>query len=266
MVMPDSKNTVPVLRRSHEILVYILRKRGFIPVGEISKELEIPRATALRILETLSRQGYLTKHEQKPMYASGHTILELAGLLSRIQDLGTIAQPFIEDLSEEIGETVKLNVLKGKEVEVLCCCPGRKSIHVSISKGTTFPWYTGAAGKVLLAFSPEEKQEQFLADRFRKFTSRTLTDKNDFLKVFRKIRKEGLGYDKGEFLEEINAVSAPVYNYKNEVIAAISIPYIRNTKVEENVLSRIGQLQMTAQKLSRRQGGTFPFSLQKDSS
>ena len=43
------------------------------------------------------------------------------------------------------------------------------------------------------------------------------------IKLFKKIRNEGVAYDLGEYNIDVNAVAAPVFNHDEKAVAALTI-------------------------------------------
>ena len=58
------------------------------------------------------------------------------------------------------------------------------------------------------------------------------------MKKIQKVRKQGYATDFGELNDGVHCIAAPVYNYRNKVVAALSVsgPAVRLTKEKTRAL------------------------------
>lgn len=82
----------------------------------ISRRLDIPKATALRILRALEAMGYVTLNGAEGTYSLAVGVLTLAQrYLTRYEALA-VARPILAQVAGETGETAHYGVLQGTEV------------------------------------------------------------------------------------------------------------------------------------------------------
>ena len=112
-----------------------------------------------------------------------------------------------------------------------------------------------APGKAMLAFLPQEERDRRLSSiKFKKFNSRTITDKKSFSEELEKVRASGYSVDNGEEIEGVNCVGAPVFDAHGYPIAAIWITGPRE-RVNENDFDKIGaKVKSYADEISARLG------------
>jgi IclR family KDG regulon transcriptional repressor len=87
-----------------------------------------------------------------------------------------------------------------------------------------------------------------------RFTDNTITDKKVLLAQFEEIRKKGYAISKGEHLEQVQTISAPLFDFRHKVIAAVSIawvPFINKCDLESEYLNLVKE---TAHKISLELG------------
>jgi DNA-binding IclR family transcriptional regulator len=119
--------------------------------------------------------------------------------------------------------------------------------------------HAGAAGKVILAYSPEDMVDTVLAQTgLPKRTAATITGKNRLLKELDYIRGQGHAVSIGERAADVCALAAPVFEHGHELVGALSIsgPISRFTP---QIRKSYAELLLAASlKLSQQLGGERP--------
>jgi DNA-binding IclR family transcriptional regulator len=102
--------------------------------------------------------------------------------------------------------------------------PSPQPVRYTSAIGAAKPLYTGAMGKVLLAFMHEDDRRELL-DRvsLQPITTATVTDRNVLEQQLIDIRKKGYAVSRGEQAEGVASVSAPVFGANGHVAAALSV-------------------------------------------
>jgi DNA-binding IclR family transcriptional regulator len=84
--------------------------------------------------------------------------------------------------------------------------------------------YASASGKVHLAFMEESELDEFFASvQLIPYTPKTITDENILRKHLQEVREKGYAIDDEEWENEVRCLSVPVFDYKGEVAAAITL-------------------------------------------
>ena len=99
--------------------------------------------------------------------------------------------------------------------------------------GRRLPLYAGSAGKLLLAYLPEKRQEEILArTKLQPFTVKTISDTDKLREELKIIRKQGYAFSDGEWVEDAAGIAAPIFDIKGDIIAALTVsgPSFRFTK------------------------------------
>ncbi len=193
-------------------------------VGDISQLTGYTKSTVSRLLSTLERHGCVERAGGPGKYRLGYRVY-LWGLISGKQtNLATIAKPIMEQLRDKCGEEVALYVVEG---ERRVCVERVASVH-EIAKvapiGTYYPLHAGASGRVLLAYLPSEKRQNFFRkNRLDKITSLTITDVKTLEKDLESIRKKGYAVSRGEREPDAFSVTAPVWDASGRTVASLSI-------------------------------------------
>ncbi len=250
-----NRYSLRVLERAFNILL-ILSDGKPRTLGEICEAINLSPSTTYRFLVSLLNFRLVSK-DSRNHYSLGLASLELARSFLESNDLRKVALPEIEDLRNEVKETVHLAILDGMEVVYLEKLPGLHAIGLMGSRvGGRSPAYCTGLGKVLLAYSsPSEVHEYFLSHPLQPFTEKTITDLKKLEKELEEIRKKGYALDRGEHEAEVRCVAAPIFDMGGRVVGALSIsgPAGRLEPLEENRFL-IEKAVETASNISRKLG------------
>ena len=125
---------------------------------EVAARTELTRATARRFLHTLVELGYVRTDGK--IFALTAKVLQLGYAYLSGLSLPQLAQPHLEELSLELGESTSAAVLEGTDIAYIARVSTRRIMTVGITVGTRFPAYATSMGRVLLAALPPAKLEE----------------------------------------------------------------------------------------------------------
>lgn len=227
-----SKHRIPVIDRMMDVLVQLERREAGATIRDLVSALKLPRTTIYRILNTLQLHDMVHRSDSGA-YQLGSRLLTLAAHVATGAsdvDLVAISQPLLDRLSAQIEEGTKLSVLDKDGTLVLAAASGRREYALSVTPGQRLLAHAGAAGKLLLAYLPDDERRNWLAGPLTALTSRTLTDPKKLSAELTRIRKQGWAFDKGEGVPSVQAYAAPVFDSREQMVAAVSIPFLAGTE------------------------------------
>jgi IclR family KDG regulon transcriptional repressor len=226
--MPTSE--IQSILRANAILDLFDINHPEMGVREIARRLNYHPSTVGRILVTLTSLGILTQNQSTQCYGMGSKVLKWGSVYLSNLDLQSITRPYMEELRQKTNETVSLYVPSGNERVLIERLESTHFIRVIAHVGQRMPLYAGASGKIFLAFLPLEKSEKILENmQIERLTSQTIVNIGDLRQELKLIRKRGYAISRGERVEGAYSVSAPLFDFRNQVVGAISIsgPKIR---------------------------------------
>jgi DNA-binding IclR family transcriptional regulator len=241
-----SQHTIPAIDRMMGVLSALEEQPDGASITALTAALALPRSAVYRILNTLEAHDVVQRHGAGS-YRLGQRLRTLAAHVPSGPtqlDLAALAQPFLDKVAASAGHSVKLSVLDDEGVRVLAAAQGRRPYALVVTPGQQMPINAGAAGKLLFAFEPPEKQAEWLSRPLAAFTSRTLTDPKRLKAEAARVRRQGWSQDRGESAPSIYAYAAPIRDHGGRVLAALSIPFLHGTESEQVKDIRLAVIRM----------------------
>lgn len=192
---------------------------------EVSQQLGLHKATASRILITLTNKGFLQQNPQTKKYRLGPSSLDLgrAVAYSLNGDIVQLAKPLLDDLRSELKETVVLEIFSGGRTVMAYIAEGPQRVRIAGTVGDRLPSHSAAGSKAILAYSSPEIVDSVLENKLSSFTPHTITDPVLIRQELREVRKKGYSVDREEIDIGINAIGAPIFNHDDEPVAAVVV-------------------------------------------
>jgi IclR family pca regulon transcriptional regulator len=188
---------------------------------EVAARTELTRATARRFLHTLVELGYVRTDGK--IFALTAKVLQLGYAYLSGLSLPQLAQPHLEELSLELGESTSAAVLEGTDIAYIARVSTRRIMTVGITVGTRFPAYATSMGRVLLAALPPAKLEEYLAAaEIRPLTPGAIGTRAALLTELDTVRAQGWCLLDQELELGLMSVAAPVHDGP-KVVAAINV-------------------------------------------
>lgn len=225
-------------------------------LSEISRRLDIAKATALRNLAALEHFGYVRRDPATGTYSLGVQVLSLARRFSEQNQLLSVGGLHIAELARATSETAHLSVLSGRDVVYADVSEGSQHVRAVVSRGDRLPAHCVASGKAILAHVESRVLIEFLAGGLPALTPRTIVGAEEFVSALDDIRQLGYATTMGEWMEEVSAVAAPVFGADDKAVGAIGIAGPR-LRLGPKVLAHLSTAVLQqAQRLSRDLGSS----------
>jgi DNA-binding IclR family transcriptional regulator len=237
-------------------ILEILARDGEAGVTEVARELDVHKSTASRLLAALDRRELVTQDTARGKFRLGVGIVRLAGAVSRKLDVVQESRPVCRALAQEVGETVNLAILSGRDALYLDQVAGPAALSPHNWAGQRIPLHATSDGKVLLAYLPEGELTACLAPPLARFTDRTITDLAEFGELLAEVRRRGFATAVEELEAGLTAIAVPVRNAEGNVIASISVSGPSFRIPAERIPALAAAAGRAAAEVSRRLGWT----------
>jgi len=189
-------------------------------ITEIANALGVPKSSAHRLLKTLVRRGF-AEQDASGRYRTGAALIAL-GLGARERDpVVALARPVLESEAEALGETVFLTAPRGRQIIVLDKAEGRGFLRAAPTVGQRVPVAATAVGRLAMAFDPGRFP---LAEHPpTAFTSATRVALEAVAQEIERARREGFAINRGEWIEGLSVVAAPIFGAAEQPLFAGAI-------------------------------------------
>jgi IclR family acetate operon transcriptional repressor len=214
--------SVRAVDRALDILLCFTQEKPVLSLTEIADEVGISKSTVHRLLATLESKRFLIRDSVTGRYHLGFRFLEMASQVLEDVDQKW-ALPYLQNLTEECGETVDLAVLDDDHVIYLQVVESNQRVKLAATRGQRLPAFCTATGKAFLANLPEEKLQKILSSGLTRYTEKTLLVLEDLKMDLDQTRRRGFAISEQEYEKDINAVAAPILSADGYPIAAIAI-------------------------------------------
>jgi len=192
-------------------------------LSDLSKQLDLPKATTYRLLATLKEYGYVRQNEQTTGYTLGLRLWELGRRAVDRLELRSVARPWLEQLLVDTEETVMLVILDGMLLVYVEKLDTPQPIQINPRSLGIAPLHASASGKLFLAFGPHELWDQLVAKGLNSYTPHTITDESALERELGLIREQGWALSRREWREEMASIAAPVWGTQGNFVAAVTV-------------------------------------------
>ncbi len=191
-------------------------------LSEVAARSGLTRAGARRILLTLQTLGYV--HSDGKLFRLTPRILDLGFAYLSSMPIWNLAEPVMERLAEQVGESCSAAVLDRSEIVYVMRVHTHKILSLNLGVGSRLPAYCTSMGRLLLAGLSDAEAEQRIRDSERMARTRhSLTEVSDLLAKVREARAQGWCLVDQELEEGLISMAAPVFDKTGSVVAALNI-------------------------------------------
>lgn len=231
-MVTDQPEFVQSLARGLSVITAFDADRPQLSLSEVAVATGLSRATARRLLFTLTELGYV-RTDGKRFTLTPHVLRLGTAYLSGL-GVPALAQPHLERLSAEVGESTSAAVLDGAEIVYVARVATRQIMKVDITVGTRFPAFATSMGRVLLA----GLQRDALDDYFEHAdltppTAAALHSESALRSVLDQVRQQGWALNDQELAPGLRTIAAPVTNQHGVVVAAVNVSTTTAGRAEE---------------------------------
>lgn len=192
-------------------------------ISEIADALGIAKSTVHRHVSTLYDEGYLVKNDEDE-YELGLRFLYHGAIARNRNPAFEIARSKVETLAEQTDERAQFMVEEHGRAISIEKVSGGQGVHTDFKLGQRVPMHATSTGKVILANLPESRVDEIIEMHgLPGITDETITDRESLFDELERVRNRGYGYNRGEYIEGLHSVAAPVFGPKDEVVGAFGI-------------------------------------------
>jgi IclR family pca regulon transcriptional regulator len=222
--LPAKKYTIEALQRGLSILALFSREKPTLSLTEIIALTGLNKTTVFRLATTLEEAEYLLRDIDTKRYRPGIKVLQLGFTAITTLDIRQVAHPYLEQLSQRVGETVSMSVLDGMEIVYIDRVRNQQIMGVVLGLGSRLPAHCASMGKAMLAHLPPGELDRRLEKTpLVPRTPKSLATRQALEAELEQVCEQGYALNNEEIEIGLRAVAASICDHNNCVVAAINI-------------------------------------------
>ena len=192
-------------------------------ISQLAIKTGLSRAAVRRCLYTLTQLGFAGTDDGSK-YALRPRMLTLSHSFTASNALSTAAQPILERMSAQHGESFSVATLDGDDIVYVARTTVARVMSVDLHIGSRLPAYCTSMGRVLLAHLPADQLEQYLARvDLVPHTPRTIVSVDRLRLILRNVRRNGYALCDGEFEAGLRSIAIPIHASSGRVVATLNL-------------------------------------------
>ncbi len=248
------EKSVHSIERAFDIIEDVAVRQNGTSLTDIATRVNLHKSTVHRIISTLLQRGYLEKTDQGN-YKLGLRLIDVVSHYINNLELQTEARSYIADIAAHVGLTCNLGVLDGDKVVHIERVNMNSLEKLYFQIGDKVNAYCSSLGKCLLSNYSKKEIEDVMADcSFIKFTPNTISDMESLQKEVSEVRSRGWALDDEECEAGQRCIGAPIYDYRGDIIAAVSVSGDKHILTDDRIEEISGYLVNMAMKISSKMG------------
>jgi len=249
------ESSVRALEKALTVLEHLSRIEQDIDLATLTQQLDMPKTTLLRLLNTLKKHNFVQQDDRSRRYRLGWALIHLGQAANRVFDIVEFIHPYLAKLSRRSGETANLVFLDRNHAVYVDQVVSESIIRGVPAVGSPLGLHCTAAGKVLLSNQSEDVIAEILGKiDLTALTEKTITDLQQLRRELNGVREEGCAVDDEETELGGRCVAAPVFGREGSLIGAISIMGPTNRVNPDTIPALSALVVKTAGEISRALG------------
>ncbi|MQV98168.1 helix-turn-helix domain-containing protein [Sinorhizobium medicae] len=210
------------LAKGLKVIEAFSAERPRLSIAETADIVGLDRATTRRCLLTLWELGYAA-YDGKFFTVTPRVLRLGIGCLASLP-IPRIVQPYLDALSEKIGQSSSVSILDETEIVYIARAAQRRVMSISLMPGSRLPAYCTSMGRVLLAaLSEDEARSTLEKSALVARTEHTETDIERLLADIKETRERGYASIDQEVELGLVSVAVPLKAAGGRVVAAANI-------------------------------------------
>ena len=220
--MTNDKDIVGAFAKGLRVLECFGAEAARLAIADVAERTGYDRATARRCLLTLHRLGYAA-YDGKFFTLTPRVLRLGMGALASLP-LPQIVQPWLDQLSEQIGQSCSVAILDETEIVYIARAAQRRVMSIGLMPGSRLPAHCTSMGRVLLAALPEVEAKAVcdLSDLTPR-TVHSLHDPDEIVNEIARVRAQGYAIIDQEVELGLRSVAVPVFDSRSRTVAALNI-------------------------------------------
>ncbi len=212
---------VPAIDKCFAILDLLAQSNEPMGISDISGKLDLNKSTVFNTVHTLTDLKVL-ENQPDGKFVFGTRFYILGNIAGKRSALIQTAHPYLEAINEKTKLSAFLGIRSDRRAILIDKVDSAYGIKVSSEIGMQMPVLAGAGIKAMLSQLSDDEIEEILSrTELKRFTPHSIIDKAVYKKEIFQVRKQGIAYDRQEYIEGMVAFAIPIKAKGRDVQAAI---------------------------------------------
>jgi len=211
------------LDRILDILLMFGESQTPLSVQRLSEAFRSSRSSVYRYVQILRKRGLIEETDVPGHFRLGPMTLRLARAFSGDAHLKSLAEPVLQELAAESGESVMITRRSGNKVVVLASIDSAQIVRVNIDAANNSPLHVGSFGKLHLAYLDAREVDRYLRHPLLAVAPYTVTEPASLRAELDAIRTQGYALSDSEVEAGMRSLSVPVNDGTGNLAAVLTL-------------------------------------------
>ena len=248
----NDKEFMTTLAKGLAVLGSFGEQRPAMTLSQAAAAADLTRATARRVLLTLTELGYVSRRGRN--FSLAPRILELGFAYLSTQSWIDRAEPLMKELSHTLQESCSAAILQGSEIVYVARMPApHRIMSTTIAVGTRLPAFHTSLGRIQLGYLPEADLVRRITEHpVTAFTPRTIVEPAALLARIKADRAQGYSIVDEELERGLRALAVPIVTRSGENVGAVNLSAHASRATRSDLREKfLPPLAAVAQEISR---------------
>jgi len=219
--MVNKTDIIASMLKGLSVIEAFRAERPRLSIAEVSEITGLDRATARRCLLTLHEGGY-ADYDGKFFTLTPRVLRLGVGALAALP-LAQLVQPWLDQLSDQIGQSTSVSILDETEIVYLARAAQRRVMSIGLMPGSRLPAHCTSMGRVLLAALPEDEARALIErSDLSPRTAHSITDPAELMERLAQVREQGYALIDQEVEMGLRSLAVPLISSRGRVVAALN--------------------------------------------
>jgi IclR family KDG regulon transcriptional repressor len=162
------------------------------------------------------------ENQRDGKFVFGTRFYILGNMAGKRSKLIQTAHPFLETINEKTKLSAFLGLRSDRQAILIDKVDSAYGIKLSSEIGMQMPILAGAGIKAMLSQLPDKEIDEILArTKLKRYTPHSIVGKAAYKEEILKVRRQGIAYDREEYIEGMVAFAIPIKANSRDLQAAI---------------------------------------------
>jgi DNA-binding IclR family transcriptional regulator len=219
--MPPAFKRVPAIDKCFAILELLAKSHNPMGISDISGNLGLNKSTVFNTLHTLVELNVLENYSDGK-FGFGTRFYMLGEMTGKRSAFIQTTRPYLQTINEKTKLSAFLGIRSDLHAILIDKVDSAYGLKVSSEIGMRMPALAGAGIKAMLAQLSDKEIDDILARaELKRYTPYSVLDRAAYKKEILEVRKQGIAFDREEYIEGMVALAIPVNANRKDLQAAI---------------------------------------------